>query len=85
MIPANARMVVEWVPLSEIRFDDQNIDWNQVGFYADQLKGHNDHLAPPILNRDMTIRDGRHRLIAHRAVGRQSARCIVVYTKTGQS
>lgn len=78
MIPPHARLTVEWVPLDAIIFDDQPIDPAQVTFWATLYQGTDSHCAPPILNDDLTIRDGRHRLLAHRATGRPAARCLVV-------
>jgi hypothetical protein len=81
MIPAGAHLVVAWVALDDVRFDDQLIDPKQVRFYAAQLDGHDGHLAPPILNADLSIRDGRHRLLAHRETGRHRARCLIVHIR----
>jgi hypothetical protein len=78
VIDKDATLEIEWVRLCDVRFDDQTIDPAQVRFYQDILLGTDGHVAPPILNRDYTVRDGRHRLIAHLAAGRRSARCIIV-------
>lgn len=78
MIPAAAALEVDWVDLAAVRFDAQPIDPAQVEFYTDALAGHDGHLAPPILNADMTVRDGRHRLLAHLAAGRTRARVLIV-------
>jgi hypothetical protein len=71
-------MEVAWVAMHRIKWDTQPIDGDQVRFYVEQLAGHDGHLAPPILNEDYTIRDGRHRLIAHNVLGRTFARCLIV-------
>lgn len=78
MISADAAIIVTWVDLNSIVWDDQPIDWAQVEFYASQLAGNQDHLSLPTLNADMTVRDGRHRLKAHQLVGRTHARVNVV-------
>jgi hypothetical protein len=82
MIPADAHLVVTWVSLDDIRWDDQDIDHTKVAYYAAMLQGETeDHLAPPILNPDLTIRDGRHRLLSHRIAGRHRARCLIVHQR----
>lgn len=82
MIPASAHLVVQWISLDDIKWDDQDIDHSKVSYYATMLEGQgDDHLAPPILNANLTIRDGRHRLLAHRIAGRQRARCLVVHQR----
>lgn len=82
MIPATAHLVIEWVSLDSIRFDDQKISPTKLAFYTAQFQGdHEDHLAPPILNANLTIRNGRHRLLAHKAVGRHRARCLIVHER----
>jgi hypothetical protein len=83
MIPADAHLVVQWVSLDDIRFDDQDIDHRKVAYYATLLEadGGEAHLAPPILNANLTIRDGRHRLLSHRIAGRHRARCLIVHQR----
>ena len=83
VISAAARIDVEWIPLEDVRFDRQPIDRAQVDFYTRLLTGNGDHVGPPILNADRTVRDGRHRLLAHRAAGRTHARCLIVHTPEG--
>lgn len=78
MIAADAPIKVAWVNLDQIRMDDQVIDGHQVQFYTSMLQGHDGHLAPPILNADMTVRDGRHRILGHQAAGRTHVRCLII-------
>jgi hypothetical protein len=81
VISPDSGLEVQWVDLGQIRFDNQEISQKQVDYYTGMLRGHDWHLSPPVLNADYTVRDGRHRLLAHIAAGRTAARCIIVTTK----
>lgn len=76
-IADTAALEVAWVPLAAVRWDDQPIDPGTVDTYAALMAG-GGHLAPPILNPDYSIRDGHHRLAAHRALARDRARVLIV-------
>lgn len=78
-IAAEQPVTVAWVNLTDVVWDDQPIDEPQVQFYADLLAGHTGHLSLPVLNADLTVRDGRHRLLAHQRVGRTVARVNIVH------
>jgi hypothetical protein len=79
-ISNEATLTVKWVPTSRIRLDDQLIDAGKVDYYR-ELMADGGHLAPPILNPDYTVRDGRHRVLAHRYLGRTHVRVLIVTEK----
>lgn len=79
MIRDEDTLEVRWVPLDAIQWDDQPIDPAQVQFYAGMLATRPGHLSPPVLNPDLTVRDGRHRLRGHEVAGRHRARCLIVH------
>lgn len=77
-IPSNAMVKLGWVDPAEVVHDDQPIDVEQVYFWRLQYGKGEGQYAPPILNHDMTIRDGRHRLIAMSRCGITAARVLIV-------
>lgn len=77
-IPDSALAEIEWIDPAEAKHDDQPIDITQVRFWIIQYQKGEGQFAPPILNHDMTIRDGRHRLLAMEFSGITAARVIIV-------
>lgn len=77
-IPDSALAEIEWIDPADAKHDDQPIDFTQVDFWVRQYKKGKGQYAPPILNHDMTIRDGRHRLLAMENCGITMARVIIV-------
>ena len=76
-IPDTADIEVAWVPTNSIRLDDQSIDYGTVYRYR-ELMADGGHLAPPVINADHTIRDGRHRVLAHKMLMRDRVRVLIV-------
>lgn len=78
MIPVEAELTVAWIDPETAVFDGQWIDWAHVEFWKDMYRNEEyGQYAPPILNEDMTIRDGRHRLKALISLG-YKARVLIV-------
>lgn len=77
-IPNSALVELGWIDPADAKHDDQPIDFKQVDFWIEQYQKGEGQYAPPILNYDMTIRDGRHRLLAMENCGITDARVIVV-------
>lgn len=84
MIPASAQLEVAWVdPATLVPYPPQVLDLDQVRYYMGLLQKAEDeegHLAPPMVNANsLTFRDGRHRWLAHLALGRSRMRVLLVH------
>lgn len=90
MIGPEDTLTVEWLDTNDICFGPpQPCDLGRAEHYralmADSDGG---HLAPPLVSPDsnvpgrFVVRDGRHRYLAHLALGRPRIRCLVVTETT---
>lgn len=76
-IPDHALMTVTWIDPATVKHDSQPIDPEQVEFWKDLYERGLGQYAPPMLNADLTVRDGRHRLLALQHLS-MMARVIIV-------
>lgn len=84
MIPAGARITVEWLDPAALRpWPAQPLDLSRIAHYVELMSEDSNaegHLAPPMVNAgSFDIRDGRHRWAAHLVMGRKRIRCLVVH------
>lgn len=87
MIAASDKLTVEWLSINDVVFGDaQSCSVGTALTYTNLMAedGDEGHLAPPIVSPDpdvagrYRIRDGKHRYLAHLALGRSRVRCLVV-------
>lgn len=87
MIPSTARLEIVWLDTASLvpRFDEPEMDLDQVARYVDMLRrfagaGHTTpvEVEPEVAGRSV-IRNGRHRWAAHVALCIPRIRCMIVH------